>query len=95
MARQVAEALRGLDQPPVLLEVPEVTHHVLPVALERGEVAERGVAHGLLDSAFEIAHDGAVAAQPARQVFLDEGIVGQANHAGKREILVEEEESGF
>jgi S-DNA-T family DNA segregation ATPase FtsK/SpoIIIE len=24
-----------------------------------------------------------------------EGIVGQANHAGKREILVEEEESGF
>ena len=24
-----------------------------------------------------------------------EGIVGQPNHAGKREILVEEEESGF
>ena len=24
-----------------------------------------------------------------------EGIVGQANHAGKREILVEEEEGGF
>jgi S-DNA-T family DNA segregation ATPase FtsK/SpoIIIE len=24
-----------------------------------------------------------------------EGIVGQANHAGKREILIEEEESGF
>jgi S-DNA-T family DNA segregation ATPase FtsK/SpoIIIE len=24
-----------------------------------------------------------------------EGIVGQANHAGKREILVEEEDGGF
>ena len=24
-----------------------------------------------------------------------EGIVGQANHAGKHEILVEEEEGGF
>jgi S-DNA-T family DNA segregation ATPase FtsK/SpoIIIE len=24
-----------------------------------------------------------------------EGIVGQPNHAGKREILVEEEEGGF
>jgi S-DNA-T family DNA segregation ATPase FtsK/SpoIIIE len=25
----------------------------------------------------------------------NEGIVGQPNHAGKREILIEEEESGF
>jgi S-DNA-T family DNA segregation ATPase FtsK/SpoIIIE len=24
-----------------------------------------------------------------------EGIVGQANHAGKREILIEEQENGF